>query len=300
MNGWSYVEGNPITGIDPSGACSVGNPAAPPVDPTPEQAQELIPSLDRIWWTLNEDYKPKCCRVVNECAKNCATESQPRRPVVLPANHMRFAGDPDGFMRYWLAWEKANPCCYRDEANCMGTALEVSYLYSKSSFVKRALNTPRYFNTANGYGDVQSWRDLRPEAFYYILGVALMPGDMLVQSAKPYMDPLLRAQGRDDVVSSIPKHFMAATDHFQDGLRLCFEKGGTEHPYQLRPCSWIVAGSIFYIEYQLPIVGWNISYDTCDEVAVRPQREDAALPPNSMINTGTINSTLQIHTNDIH
>ncbi len=242
FNGWSYVEDNPINYTDPTGKCSVDDRNATPVSPT--NPQKEIPDLDRTWLIGQPDYKKECCVKLDECDTNCCNMNRIGHPF-KPNYDSAPTDTPDGYMRYWLAWEKKNPCCYRDKANCMGAALEVSYLYTQlSSHRNDILTKKKYLNQDNGYGEVVNWPDLE-EGYIYSgyfkqdTSKRESPGDIIIYQVKN-KDSEQYIQPPGVHSSEFPSHMVVVIDH-QDkkegGGQLCFEKQATTGFYQVKPCS---------------------------------------------------------------
>ncbi|HDQ73893.1 MAG TPA: hypothetical protein ENN19_17620 [Chloroflexi bacterium] len=100
-------------------------------------------------------------------------------PWTYPPNYRDFSS-ADEYMRYWLAWEyKANPCYYRIHANCMGAALEVSYLYTKPWRDEIPLSAS-YLGPASGYGAIEKWHELVKTSLYFHPAWEMKPGTLFV------------------------------------------------------------------------------------------------------------------------
>lgn len=167
-------------------------------------------------------------------------------PWTYPPNYRDFSS-ADEYMRYWLAWEyKANPCFYRIHANCIGAALEVSYLLTKPWVLADMVFKQPHYDEAAGYFDPTKWSAVAEEAGFYDRGTQRwddvtffpLPGDLL--SYAPWHMRFPKYE---------PQHMVVAVSHFSEGELLCFEKqspGSLPQQYeiwyyQLRPCKSIAS-----------------------------------------------------------
>ncbi len=242
LDSWSHVEDNPINYTDPTGECSVDAPDAKPVSPTSTQAQKLIPSLNRIWHIKkSSDYKPECCVKINPCQDCCV--NQARKGVIIRPDDKTFT-TADDYMRYWLAWEKANPCCYRAKANCMGAALEVSKLY-------KGWSSPALVDGDYTAGDYETTGFMQPEFWPKWVKKGYFIGEWVIHSNDPG-DIITYTPNRGSE-KGYPAHLMVITDH--NGM--CFEKQSPQLPrayYQLRTCDrdGVYTWGIYNVDYYHP------------------------------------------------
>jgi hypothetical protein len=223
----------------------VEKPHNPPVSPTDTEPQQLIPSLDRTWLIGQEDYKPDCCVPLDECGDTCNPGGRIGWIRKYP-NYKNFNSDPDGYIRYWLAWEKANPCCYRAGANCMGAALEVSYLHTRYGNWEATVLTNRYLRSDDGYGDVERWFELVKKGYFQVdydrfrlkyqpirgPHIPLSPAPLLPGDIITYEPGFVAGLFKDP----IPDHMVVVTKHNANGQLLCFEKQSRKGYYQLKDC----------------------------------------------------------------
>ena len=162
-------------------------------------------------------------------------KAEPNIPVTVssyygPLDFHRFAS-ADEYMKYWLAWEyvvKENRCVYRKYANCLGTALELSYLYTRPwqrEYKEEIFEGEDYYDKEAGYGDPPKWYKGLGQLFS--LG-GMYAGHVAVTIGTP-------ADG--------PYHFAIVTNHYEGGRQLCFEKQTPHLPdvyYRLIPCDEIL------------------------------------------------------------
>jgi hypothetical protein len=137
--------------------------------------------------------------------------------MILPS--FRHFSNADEYMRYWLAWEQKNPCHFRSEANCLGTALELSALLKPwRPDVKMKIFQFPFYDPFVGYGDPLHWNQLVEQAGLSEIRPPSLPGDIGARFSGNDLD-----------------HVAMATHQEQ----LCFDKEGIYGHYQLRPCSEI-------------------------------------------------------------
>ncbi|MCP4371414.1 MAG: hypothetical protein GY797_25340, partial [Deltaproteobacteria bacterium] len=184
--------------------------------------QQAAINLDEIWLVTIK--KPAC--------------AGPRIGAKIRPDSLKFK-TPDELIRYWLAWEEQNPCYYREEANCMGAALEVSVLYTDlSSHEVDILGNTDYQRDTDGYGNVENWPDLEENFFssgYFKLDPSKHenPGDIITYQ----LEGKRSEKYYPGVSSEFPTHMVVVIDHQIDKQQLCFEKQATAGYYQIKPCS---------------------------------------------------------------
>ena len=139
----------------------------------------------------------------------------------------------DDYMRFWLAWEKANPCCYRAGANCLGAALEVSGLYTGKDFGS--------YIRKGGYSDpITDWPGARKHfwaSYPRNYGWLAAPGDLYRTSF-------------DAFNPAVDAHFAVRTAHSSSGGTLYFQKQGPKGHYELLPLSKVPRW--WTVEYYIP------------------------------------------------
>jgi hypothetical protein len=126
----------------------------------------------------------------------------------------------------------------------MGTALELSYLYTKPW---RAGSEDRifdqiYYDWNNGYAHPPFWYGDRDKNGNWVEGLAkefTLGG--LYTVGHVVVEPEIPGKG--------PSHFAIPTNHYEAGKQLCFEKQTGHLPnvhYQLKPCDEINIEKIYY------------------------------------------------------
>jgi len=234
LHAYVYVRNNAVNFTDPSGKWR---------EPTPEEVASV--NLDEIWTASR---KPRCCYLYEgKCDDICV--GRQRVGIPIPPTPLEEFNSADEYMRFWLAWEyvvEENRCVYRKHANCMGAALEASYLYTKSwredAWKDIFDEGSQYFNLNNGYGDITQWRQLVKDGHF----------------------TRVKEMSAGHVVATPGAHHVAlVTGHFAGGGLLCFEKQspGTVFPpfpapigktqqyekwyYRLIPCDSITVNRIY-------------------------------------------------------
>lgn len=129
---------------------------------------------------------------------------------------------------------KENRCVHRKHANCLGTALELSYLYTRpwqAGYKDKIFEVEDYYNINVGYGEPREW--------YEGLDQLFSPGGM-------YAGHVAVTDGTPAVG---PYHFAVVTNHYEGGRQLCFEKQTPHLPrvyYRLIPCDEIAIKEFVY------------------------------------------------------
>jgi len=230
LHAYIYTHDDPVNFTDPTGRWKWNG--SDQEWKVPEIQEMAVINLNQPW--RSGANKPLCCQEYSiGCTefsvplplilKNCGNSLREQIRISNNDSNLSVISSADDYIKFWLAWEKLNPCKYRKHANCLGAALELSSLYTGSGVDADV--------GENGYADPRFvWPKLLDEGEFVIItpsyrNVRPDAGIIYRTAVKPF-------------AQDIDAHFAISTG----SSKLWFHKRGVGGSYELLPLSEVGVG----------------------------------------------------------